>query len=211
MINAGASMADTGTKLAGWTLVGASAATMLVMSHHPTSAHQGTLNQLVHGAMIALTGATAFGFFHWSRLRGLARPSVSAGLIAYGIALFGHIGAALMNGFVLTALVHDGAGDGAWHALVWEMNQALARLGAFATGAAYAFWSLDLLRRGDAIERVVGVLGLLAGLVPPALLAAGVLTMNLAGALIVYGTAMAWMAVVGLMMLRAAAARNLRD
>ncbi len=191
-------------RAAGWAMVGAAATTVLAMSHHPTSAHAGGLNQLVHGVMIAVAGVSAFGFLHWSRLRGLDRPEVSAGLVAYLIALFGHIGAATISGFVMTALVHGGGASGDARVFAWEANQALSQVGVFAGGAAFALWSIDLLRRGDVAERAVGGLGLLAGLLPPVLLATGVIRMDVQGALIVYSAQMGWMALVGLLMLRSA-------
>jgi hypothetical protein len=93
-------------------------------------------------------------------------------------------------------------GPGA-HLLASEVHQALAQLGAVAAGAAYALWSIDLIRRGRGAERVLGLAGLAAGIVPTGLLIAGVLRMNLAGATIVYGVQLAWMAGLGLLMLSA--------
>lgn len=193
-----------GTQAAGWAMVGTAAVTVFAMGHHPASAHAGMLNQIVHGVMIAAAGVGGYGFLHWSRMRGLARPSVAAALVAYAIALFGHIGAATINGFVATALAHGGEADAGVHRLVWEANQALAQLGVFAAGAAYALWSVDLIRRGRGAERALGLAGLVAGILPPALLAAGVLRMNLHGAMIVYAVQLAWMAALGLLMLSTA-------
>jgi hypothetical protein len=183
--------------------VAAAAATMLFMAHHPTSAHDGAHNQIVHGVLITLTGLSAYGFLHWSRMRGLERPAVAAALVAYGIGLFGHVGAALISGFVVTALAHDGGAGPDAHLLAFEFHRALAQLGAVAAGAAYALWSVDLIRRGRGAERALGLAGLAAGLVPTGLLIAGMLRMNLAGATIVYGVQLAWMAALGLLMLSA--------
>ncbi len=198
-------MEQVGTRTAGWALVGSAAASLLVMGHHPTSAHAGVLNVAVHGILIALAAVAAYGFLHWSRLRGLDRPAVAAALIAYLLAMFGGIGAATINGFVITALVHghgQGAGGADVHRLAWEANQALAQLGVVAAGAAYMLWSLDLLRAGASrAEKAVGLAGLLLGGVPVALLAAGMIGMDLRGGLIVYGAQWAWMALVGLLML----------
>jgi ABC-type uncharacterized transport system permease subunit len=63
-----------GTRAAGWALVVAAAATMVFMAHHPTSAHDGARNQFVHGVLIALTAVGAYGFLHWSRIRGSSGP-----------------------------------------------------------------------------------------------------------------------------------------
>lgn len=193
-----------GTQAAGWALVGAAAATMLFMMHHPTSVGEGGFNQTVHGVMIGLTGVSAYGFLHWSRMRGLDRPPVSAALVAYGIALFGHIGAALISGFVVTGLAHHNGADAGAQLVAFELHRALAQLGAVAAGAAYVLWSIDLVRSGrGAAARAIGLAGLVAGLLPPALLIAGVLRMSLTGAIIVYGVQLAWMAALGLLMLSA--------
>jgi len=192
----------TGTRTAGWALVGAAAAAGLAMSHHPTRLDQGALSGAVHGVLIALSVTIAYGFLHWSRLRGLDRPAVAAGLVAYAVALFGGVGAATINGFVLPAFPHGHGAGGEAHQLAGAANQALAYLGAVATGLAYALWSLDLLRPGGTrVEKLVGAAGLVAAAVPLALLAAGVLRMNMTGALAVYAVQWAWMATIGLLML----------
>jgi hypothetical protein len=196
-------MDRTGTQTAGGALMGSAAMMVLAMSHHPSSAHAGALNMGVHGLLIALAGVSAYGFFHWARLRGLDRPAVAAGLVAYMIALFGHLGAATINGFLVTALVHHGDADAGVHQLAWNANQALAGIGVFAASAAYLLWSVDLLRRGGTLhERGLGIAGLIAGAVPVLLLGTGLLRMNLGGALIVYGIHWVWMALVGLLMIR---------
>lgn len=193
------------TRTAGWAMVGSAAMTVLAMSHHPASAHAGALNMGVHGLLIALSAVSGYGFLHWARLRGLGRPAVAAGLVAYMIALFGHVSAATINGFVVTALIHEREAGAAVHRLAWEANQALAGIGVFAAAAAYLMWSCDLLRRGsDALERVVGVAGLVAAAGPVLLLTTGILRMDLAGATIVYGVQWAWTALVGLLLLRIA-------
>lgn len=192
-----------GTRTAGWALVGAAAAALLAMSHHPTHLHQVALSNAVHGVLIVLTVLTAYGFRHWSRLRGMDRPAVAAAWVAYAVGLFGGIGAALLNGFVAPSLPHGHGAGGEVHQLVWATNQALAYLGAIATGVAYALWGLDLLRPGGGrMEKLAGLAGLVAGLVPLALLAAGLAGMkSVAGALTIYGVQWTWMALVGLMML----------
>ncbi len=196
-----------GDRLAGMALVAAAAATVLAMAHHPTGAHgNGGLSGLVHGAMITLLALQAFGFAHFARRRGLGRPLMLAGLVAYGISLFGHVGAATINGFVVPALAARGqsAVSHDTFLLAWEANQALARLGVYATGAAFLLWSLDLLRDREHWSRPIGVAGLAAGIVPVALLAAGAIRMNVGGALLVYAIHVAWAALVGLMLIRSA-------
>lgn len=193
-----------GERIAGAALLAGAAGSVFAMAHHPSGGHGGALGGIVHGAMIALLGAMAFGFFFLCLRRGPARPAILAGALAYGVSLFAHVGAATINGFVVPALAARAAGGGAdavghdIFLLAWESNQALARLGVVATGLAFIFWSLDFLRRPGAEPRLIGALGLLAGAVPIALLAAGAIRMDVAGAFIVYAAHAAWAALVGL-------------
>ena len=189
-----------GDRIAGAALIAGAAGSVLAMAHHPTGAHGGPLGPIVHGAMILLLGAMAFGFLTFCLRRGPARPAILAGLLAYGVSLFAHVGAATINGFVVPALAARGAGavDHDIFLLAWESNQALARLGVAATGLAFIFWSVDFLRRPGVEPRLIGALGLLAGAVPIALLAAGAIRMDVAGAFIVYAAHAAWAALVGL-------------
>lgn len=187
--------AGKGDQVAGAALMIAAGAVVLAMTHHPTSGHS-ALNGPVHGAMIGLVGVMAYGFAQFARSRGLDRPAVLAGLVAYAIASVAHIVAASINGFVVPAMGHDGIGHELAH-FGWAMNQAFAYLGVVATGVAYLLWSSDFLRRPGLEARIIGVLGLAAGAVPVALLVVGALRMNVAGALIVYAADVGWAALVG--------------
>ena len=188
-----------GDRAAGIVLIAAAAASMVAMAHHPSSFHAGAVIGIVHGVMILVVGAMLSGFAYFARRRGLGRPAVLAGLIAYGIGAAANIGAAVINGFVAPALASDSS---AVHhdlfAFAWAANQALAGLGVVAIGAAYALWSLDLLRT----NRLVAALGLLAGLVPAVLLIGGWIDMHLHWAIIVYAGQALWAALVGWLMLR---------
>ena len=86
--------------------------------------------------------------------------------------------------------------------LAWEANQALARLGVFATAAAFTLWSIDFLRRPGLEPKAIGGLGLLAGLVPATLLATAAINMHVAGAFAAYAAFAAWGAIVGVHLLR---------
>jgi len=189
-------------RIAGWAMIAAAALSVLAMAHHPTSAHAGGLAGFIHGAMIVLLALTTFGFAHFALRRGLGRPAILAGLIAYLISLVGHVGAATINGFVVPALAARGVTDHGLFLFAWEANQALAKLGVFATGAAYVLWSLDFLRRPGVEARALGALGLLAGLLPAALLGSGAITMNVSGAGVAYGAFAGWGVLVGLHLLR---------
>lgn len=199
MINGEATRSLTaGDRAAGIALVAAAAGSVLAMAHHPSGGHAGPLGGIVHGAMIALIATMAFGFAHFALRRGLARPAILAGLVAFAVSLFGHVGAATINGFVVPALAGRGHGA-AGHDIflfAWESNQALARLGVFATGTAFVLWSLDLLRERGA-ARWLGAAGLVAGAMPAVLLGGGWIAMNVAGAFLVYAAHAAWTAAVG--------------
>jgi len=191
-------------RTAGAVLIVAAAGTVVAMGHHPSSAHSGGLGGLVHGAMVALAAMLGFGFTQFARRRSLDRPAILAGLVAYAIGLFAHVAAATINGFVVPALAGRGAGAVGHDIflLAWESNQALARLGVFAAGAAFILWSIDLLRRGGRATRLVGGAGLVAGAAPAILIAAGLLTMDVAGAAAVYAAHAAWSILVGVQLAR---------
>lgn len=188
-----------GDRAAGIALIAAAATSMLAMAHHPTSFRAGAIIGIVHGVMILVVGAMLYGFAHFARRRGLERPAVLAGLVAYGIAAAANIGAAVINGFVAPALPgHGSAGHHDMFAFAWAANQTLAGMAVIAMGAAYALWSLDLLRT----NKPLAVLGLLAGGVPAVLLAGGWIDMHLQAAIIVYAGQVLWAALLGLLMLR---------
>ena len=136
-------------RAAGAALVAGALGSVLAMAHHPSGAHSGALGPIVHGAMIGLLMLMAWGFLLFQSGRGASRPLPLAGLLAYGVSLFGHIGAATINGFVVPALAVRGHGAVSHDVflLAWEANQALARLGVYMTGLAFAFWSIDLVVR----------------------------------------------------------------
>lgn len=191
-------------RIAGGALILGALLTVFTMAHHPSQVDPNGLGGIVHGAMIVLMSVTAFGFAHFALRRGVGRPAILAGLIAYLISLVVHIGAGTINGFIVPALARHGADLSGRDVflLAWEANQALAGLGVFATAAAFAFWSLDFLRRPGFEPRAIGALGLAAGLVPAALLATGAINMHVAGAFAVYAAFAAWGVIVGVHLFR---------
>jgi hypothetical protein len=188
-----------GDQAAGIVLIAAAAASMLAMAHHPTSLRAGAMIGIVHGVMILVVGAMLYGFAQFARRRGLGRPAVLGGLIAYAIGVAANVGAATINGFVAPALAaHAPAVHHDLFVLAWTANQALAALAVTAIGVAYALWSLDLLRT----NRLIAALGLLAGGVPALLLIGGWIDMHLHAAIAVYAGQALWAALVGWLMLR---------
>jgi hypothetical protein len=191
-------------RIAGGALILGSLLSVFVMAHHPQHVDPNGMVGLVHGALIVLMSVIAFGFTHFALRRGLVRPAILAGLIAYFIGVVADLGAATTNGFIVPALAARGADLSGRDVflLAWEANQALARLGVFATAAAFTLWSIDFLRRPGLEAKAIGGLGLLAGLIPATLLATGATDMHVAGAFIAYAAFAAWGVVVGVHLLR---------
>jgi hypothetical protein len=191
-------------RIAGWALILGALLSVFVMAHHPQRVDPGGLVGIVHGAMLVLMAVTAFGFAHFALRRGVARPAILTGLIAYFIGVVADLGAATTNGFVVPALAAHGAALSGRDVflLAWETNQALARLGVFATAAAFALWSLDFLRRPGLEPRIIGALGLVAGLGPAILLGTGATDMHVGGAFIAYAAFALWGVIVGLHLVR---------
>lgn len=192
----------SGDRIAGSALIGAAAVSVLAMAHHPTHVDAGAMNGLVHGTMIAVQLAIAFGYAHFALRRGARRPAILAGLIAYAASAVVTIGAATINGFVVTGLAARGVANRDIFLFAWEASQALAKLGVYATAAAFACWSLDFLRRPGAEAKAIGALGLAAGPGVAALLATGAIRMDVAGAAIAYAAFAAWGVAVGLHLIR---------
>lgn len=100
-------------RLPGLVLIGAAAATIVGMLHHPTG-HGSTgeeladslvqarpMLRLVHGAMIALLLAMTYGVTAYANRRGLDRPLVLLGLITFIAGIFVMLPAPLLDGFVI--------------------------------------------------------------------------------------------------------------
>lgn len=190
----------TSDRFAGGALAAASLLSILVMAHHPSGQGQSNLNQLVHGAMMALVLLIFAGYARHAMVRGLGRFSILAALIVYGAGVVANLLAATINGFAAPAAFEAGVPRDVLR-LCWELNQALAYIGVYATSIAFAIWGLDLLHERG-LRRLIGVLGLIAGAVPLALLASGVVTMNVAGAFLVYALHAFFGVIIGADLLR---------
>ncbi|HEY0012575.1 MAG TPA: hypothetical protein VGB79_06935 [Allosphingosinicella sp.] len=200
-------------RAAGTALIAAAVGIVFGMAHHPTRLADAQLAMVVHAFMIVMVWAMLFGFTHFARRRGLARPAVLAGLVAYAIGAAANIGAATVNGLVTPALAENGVrsvGPDVF-AFAWALNQALDAVGVFATGAAYLLWSFDLLRDRTVFARVTAALGISAAAVTVGMLAGGAIRMNVTGAFMVYAAQVGWAALVGVYMLRGGLARGSGD
>lgn len=140
-------------RLVGGTLMGASALSLLAMSHHP-SAHGmtkelwvadlvriGALSRPVHAGMIVCVIAIWLALSEYSAWRGNALARIAEKL--YGLGVAAMIGAALINGFVIDHLANNALQDGGEGLrdtarvmpLAWSLNQTLAGFGVFALSA----------------------------------------------------------------------------
>ncbi len=195
---------DKNRRLAGAMIVVASICVAFTMGHHP-SGGQGMDRPVVvvHTMMIGLLIVLFSGFLQFCRARGLERLNVSFGLVAYGVSLGAHVGAATINGFVVGALAARGeAVSQEIFLFCWEMNQALARLGVVTTGAAMVSWSAEFFRERAPANRSLGALAAFAGVSPVVWLAGVSPAMNVHSAFFIYTLHALWMLLVGVQMFR---------
>jgi hypothetical protein len=174
----------------------------VLMHHHPHGGDGAGQIRLMHGGllmMIALQPAVlalvadALG---WRLLTAQA-------MVLFTLGSVGAILAGTINGFVVPAIAayppgEITAGIGAWG---WELNQALARLGAIATGTGMALFGIALWQTG---WQAVGMAGLLAGGITAGLQLTGIIDMRFIGAIATYITQLAWLVLLGATLWRAA-------
>lgn len=184
-------------RIAGAALILASGGTVLMMAHHPTTAHDAAMGRFVHGTLIALIGVLVYGLAHMALRRGLDRPAVLAGLVAYGMGAGATIGAAVISGFVATGLASAGVTDRGLFLLAYQGNQALAGVGVVAMGSGFLLWSVGWVMQAGWMRRGLGLLGIAGGVAPMVLMGTGMMNMNLAGATLIYALESAWTALVG--------------
>lgn len=210
------------TRNAGILLVGASVLEVAAMAHHPSVTSSNNIAQafeqiarlsdlsgLIHGLLIGLMLAVFYVFTEFCRRRGMAAPTVRAGLIAYMIGVLAMIGAAMMSGFVITQIAslapHTTEADlrisGQLLILCSVLNRTFASLGVVLMSAGILLWSLDLLR-SPRLAWLVGIFGLLVGLLPAGALVLGALHLNVYGMSLVVLLQSAWNIGVGLLLMR---------
>lgn len=188
-------------RLAGTALFACTALSVVAMGHHPSSFEQGALVNIVHGAMLVVVVVTLSGFSYFALGRGLGRFGVLAGLVTYAAGAVGNIMAATINGFAVVDVARRGVSDDVF-AFAWALNQAFAYAAVYATSAAFTLWGLDLVARERGWPRWLGVVGLIAGIVPALMLAGAAVSMNVAGAFTIYALQSIFAALVGLYLLR---------
>ena len=205
----------------GVVLIAATLLQILAMAHHPSVASHNiseVLDQIaqvsqtsawVHGALIGLLLIVLYVYAEYARRRGMERPLVCAGLIAYGAGIAAMIVAAMMSGFVIArvaaAAPHIGAADLQVSAQLLNftstLNQVFANTGAILMSVGIIAWSVDLLL-APRLARPLAILGLLIGLVPAAALALGFLHLDVHGMTWVVLLQAVWNIGVGVMLIR---------
>jgi hypothetical protein len=208
-------------RAAGALLIGGSILEIAAMAHHPSvHAHDmaAVLVQLqalsaasawVHGVLIALMLTVFFALIEFAWQRGITRPAIRAGLIAYAAGVVAMMGAALVDGFVTPRVAMLSTGVNATDLQVTAQllklcmlfNQALARLGAVAMSVGITAWSADLVR-GAGAERALGVFGVAIGLGSAGALILGALQLDVHGMMLVLLLQVIWTTGVGVLLLR---------
>jgi len=204
----------------GIVLMAASLLEVLGMLHHP-SLHTSdvaqaieqmtrfaTLSGVVHGVLITLMLLIAYGLVEFALRRGLLRPLIRAGGIAYGCGVLVMIGAGLVSGFIVTGVAslvpHATAVDLQVNLqillLCRVLNQSCANFAVVAMSIGIVCWSLDLCRNSGSL-RAVGVLGCLVGLVPALALMFGEIQLDVHGMTEVVATQAAWNIAVALLII----------
>ena len=184
-------------RIAGATLIASSVGIVFAMVHHPTRLGDTANIMQVHAVLDLLAIAAAYGLFHMALRRGLDRPAVLAGCVFYAVALVANLGATVVNGFVLPQLADAGGDLTNLLQATRAIDQTLAVMGVVAAGAAFLLWSLAFLWDARRAIVAVGVLGILAGIAPVLLIAAGELRLDKHGALLVYAAQASWVALIG--------------
>jgi hypothetical protein len=213
-------MRERDVKIYGGLLLGSALLSLLAAAHHPeVGAHdlptalrilaaQTRLIGAVHGILIFLGLVELLGLYGVARLLGVARPLTAAGLLLVGMGFVAMIGAGAINGFAVPAFGSDYRNiDPAdiraatmLLRLCWDLNQALASIGAVAWGIGLLAWSAELARRSGVV-RVVGLLGAVAASAIAIGVASGLIRLHVGGFIAVTALLSAWSVAVALLML----------
>ncbi len=190
-----------------------------VMMHHPSVRapdvaqsivllrQVASVSAWVHGLLIALMLICFFGLTEFALWRGIRRPLIRVGLIAYGFGVVAMIMAASVSGFI-TAVVAarvpattatDLSIAGGLFIFCGVLNRAMANLATVLMSAAIIAWSLTFFRRAW-FERVLGVVGIAVGVWTFMAQVTGALQLDVHGMLLVVVLQSVWVAGVGLLL-----------
>jgi hypothetical protein len=208
------------TRVPGIALIGGAAVGLFAMLHHPVPGGRdftgwaanvervAVINQMVHGTMIVLMAILTWTLLTFSIRRGLHRPLVLLGTVAWAIGAAAMIVAPSYNGFVIVdlarrALASPESSD-MLAAAIRAMNAGVAVIavvGALGMSAAIVLWSADLTASAGR-TRWTGLFGLFAGAAPIVALATGGITLNTIGMTLVLASWVAWFVAVGALMIQ---------
>jgi hypothetical protein len=203
----------------GWMLAAAALlSTGFAMVHPRVSGHElddvvaqmiagAVFNGWIHGILIALLFVQTAGFFGLSLRLGLGRPTVALAMTSWLLGALAMTGAGVINGFALGIFAgrygHAGPEQAAAIGAAFNMAGSIAAtwavIGAVASSAAVACWSLRLVRLAGA-QRVIGAAGLLLGLVTAGMLISGHLVLNVHGFILLVLSQSVWTVAVGVQM-----------
>jgi hypothetical protein len=208
------------TRIPGISLVASAILAMAAMAHHPTAGGGGDfagfarnvermaeVNQAVHGTMIVLVAVLTWTLVAFAARRGLHRPLVMAGLVAWAIAAVVMIIPPVFNGFVIVDIARRALASPEAADMLRVTMQTLSSgvgvivmIGTIGMSIAVFLWSADLARdTGPA--RWTGVLGLVAGAGLVIALPTAMGRLDLAGMTLVLVVWAVWFLAVGTLMI----------
>lgn len=208
------------TRIPGISLVASAILAMAAMAHHPTAGGGGDfagfarnvermaeVNQAVHGTMIVLVAVLTWTLVAFAARRGLHRPLVMAGMVAWAIAAVLMIIPPVFNGFVIVDIARRALASPEAADMLRVTMQTLSSgvgvivmIGTIGMSIAVFLWSADLARdTGPA--RWTGVLGLVAGAGLVIALPTAIGRLDLAGMTLVLVVWAVWFLAVGTLMI----------
>lgn len=209
------------TRIPGISLVASAILAMAAMAHHPTAGGGGDfagfarnvermaeVNQAVHGTLIVLVAVLTWTLVAFAARRGLHRPLVMAGLVAWAIAAVVMIIPPVFNGFVIVDIARRALASPEAADMLRVTMQTLSSgvgviviIGTLGMSIAVFLWSADLARdTGPA--RWTGVLGLVAGAGLVIALPTAMGRLDLAGMTLVLVVWAVWFLAVGTLMIQ---------
>jgi hypothetical protein len=215
-----ASQDESDTRIPGVALVAGAILAVVAMAHHPTAGGGGdfaafarnveriaAVNQAVHGTMIALVAVLTWTLLAFAARRGLHRPLVMAGLVAWAIGAVIMIIPPVFNGFVIVDIARRALASPETADMLRVTLQTLSSgvgvivmIGSLGMSVAVFLWSADLARdTGPA--RWTGIPGLVAGAGLVIALPTGIGRLDLAGMTLVLVVWAVWFLAVGTLMI----------
>jgi hypothetical protein len=208
------------TRIPGISLVASAILAMAAMAHHPTAGggdfaafarnveRMARVNQAVHGTMIVLVAVLTWTLVAFAARRGLHRPLVMAGLVAWAIGAIVMIIPPVFNGFVIVDIARRALASPETADMLRVTLQTLSSgvgvivmIGAIGMSIAVLLWSADLARdTGPA--RWTGVFGLVAGAGLVIALPTALGRLDLAGMTLVLVVWAVWFLAVGTLMIQ---------